>query len=61
MNRIDLARLQQLEKFVEQVNSALDTYKLMQKDPEKNSIAYRIALNNACLLNIQREIRKVKK
>ena len=61
MNQIDLARLQQLELFAEQVSSALNTYKLMQKDPEKNSNAYRIAMSNACLLSIQREVRKVKK
>lgn len=59
MDQKDYERLQQLEKFVAHVASALETQRQLQKDPDKDSLAYTSTMRAVCLLSIKRELKKV--
>jgi hypothetical protein len=61
MDKKDSIRLKELENFVINIQSALLTHKRMQMPTHKNTIAYRMALDGACLRDIQRTVNKVKK
>lgn len=75
MKQDDYKRLQELEKFVLQIQSAISTYKSMSANIRLNhergntkklledidNIGALMALRGACILGIGRELKKIKK